>query len=161
MPLHHEIGLTFLKNIGPSLAKVLMSYFGDAESIFKAPNVKLLKVPGIGEKTVAQLNFTEALKKAEEELKFIEKHGIDVVFYTDSNYPKRLKNCGDSPILLYTKGNADLNSQHIISIVGTRNATEYGKHLCKQLIEELQQYNVLVVSGLALGIDVAAHKESL
>ena len=161
MPLHHEIGLTFLKNIGPSLAKVLMSYFGDAESIFKAPNAKLLKVPGIGEKTVAQLNFTEALKKAEEELKFIEKHGVDVVFYTDSNYPKRLKNCGDSPILLYTKGNADLNSQHIISIVGTRNATEYGKHLCKQLIEELQQYNVLVVSGLALGIDVAAHKESL
>jgi DNA processing protein len=161
MPLHHEIGLTFLKNIGPSLAKVLMSYFGDAESIFKASNAKLLKVPGIGEKTVAQLNFAEALKKAEEELKFIDKHGIDIVFYTDRAYPKRLKNCGDSPILLYTKGNADLNSQHIISIVGTRNATEYGKQLCKQLIEELQQYNVLIVSGLALGIDVAAHKESL
>jgi DNA processing protein len=161
MPLHHEIGLTFLKNIGPSLAKVLMSYFGDAESIFKASNAKLLKVPGIGEKTVAQLNFDEALKKAEEELKFIDKHGIDIVFYTDRAYPKRLKNCGDSPILLYTKGNADLNSHYIISIVGTRNATEYGKQLCKQLIEELQQYNVLIVSGLALGIDVAAHKESL
>jgi DNA processing protein len=161
MPLHHQIGLTFLKNIGPSLAKVLMSYFGDAESIFKASNAKLLKVPGIGEKTIAQLNFSEALRKAEEELKFIDKNGIDVVFYTDSAYPKRLKNCGDSPVLLYTKGNADLNSQHIISIVGTRNATEYGRQLCKQLIEELQQYNVLIVSGLALGIDVAAHKESL
>ncbi|TWJ04737.1 DNA processing protein [Mucilaginibacter frigoritolerans] len=161
MPLHHQIGLTFLKNIGPTLAKVLVSYFGDAENVFKASNAKLLKVPGIGEKTIAQLNFGEALTKAEAEMKFIDKHGIDVIFYTDSAYPKRLKNCNDSPVLLYTKGNSDLNAQHIISIVGTRNATEYGKQLCKQLIEELQQYNVLVVSGLALGIDVAAHKESL
>jgi len=161
MPLHHQIGLTFLKNIGPTLAKMLVSYFGDAESVFKASNAKLLKVPGIGEKTIAQLNFSEALTKAEAELKFIDKNGIDVIFYSDNNYPKRLRNCNDSPVLLYTKGNADLNSQHIISIVGTRNATEYGKQLCKQLIEELQQYNVLIVSGLALGIDVAAHKESL
>jgi len=118
-------------------------------------------VPGIGAKTVAQLNFSEALALAEKELKFIEKNGINVLFFTDSLYPKRLKNCSDSPVLLYTKGNANLNSQHIINIVGTRNATEYGKQLCRQLVEELQQYKVLIVSGLALGIDVAAHKESL
>jgi DNA processing protein len=159
MSLLHQVGLTFIKNIGPTLAKSLVCYFGDAESVFKASHGKLLKVPGIGEKIISQLNFQEALTKAEEELKFIEKHSIDVVFYTDNNYPKRLKNCNDSPVLLYTKGNADLNSQHIISIVGTRNATEYGKQLCKQLVEELQQYNVLIVSGLALGIDVTAHKE--
>jgi DNA processing protein len=61
--------------------------------------------------------------------------------------------------LLFAKGNADLNAQHVVNIVGTRNATEYGKQLCRQLVEELQQYNVLIVSGLALGIDVAAHKE--
>ncbi len=137
----------------------MVSYFGDAESVFKASHSKLLKVPGIGEKTISHLNFHEALTKAEDELKFIEKNSVDVIFYTDSTYPKRLKNCNDSPVLLYTKGNANLNSQHIISIVGTRNATEYGKNLCRQLVEELQQYNVLVVSGLALGIDVTAHKE--
>jgi DNA processing protein len=159
MSLLHQVGLTFVKNIGPTLAKSLVSYFGDAESVFKAPHGKLLKVPGIGEKIISQLNFQEALTKAEEELKFIEKNNVDVIFYTDSTYPKRLKNCNDSPVLLYTKGNANLNAQHIISIVGTRNATEYGKQLCRQLVEELQQYNVLVVSGLALGIDVTAHKE--
>jgi DNA processing protein len=157
----HQVALTFVKNIGPTLAKSLVSYFGDAESIFKASTGKLLRVPGIGEKTISQLNFHEALTRAEEELRFIEKNKIDVIFYTSTNYPKRLKNCNDSPVLLYAKGNANLNTQHVISIVGTRNATEYGKQLCRQLIEELKQYNVLIVSGLALGIDVAAHKESI
>lgn len=84
-----------------------------------------------------------------------------MLFYTDELYPKRLKSCEDAPILIYSKGNADFNVPKVISIVGTRNATEYGKQLCYQLIEELQQYNVLVISGLALGIDVAAHRECL
>ena len=141
------------------LAKSLVSYFGGAEEVFNAPRSKWMKVPGIGEKTVENMDMSAALSRAEEELKFIEKNNVEVVFYTDSKYPKRLKNCNDSPVLLYAKGNANLNSQHIISIVGTRNATDYGKQLCKQLIEELQPYNVLIVSGLALGIDVAAHKE--
>jgi len=159
MSLLHQVALTFVKNIGPTLAKSLVSYFGSAEEIFNAPKAKWMKVPGIGEKTMQQMDMGEALAKAEHELKFIEKNGIDALFYTDSRYPKRLKNCHDSPVLLYAKGNANLNSQHIISIVGTRNATEYGKQLCRQLVEELQPYNVLIVSGLALGIDVAIHKE--
>jgi DNA processing protein len=161
MSLLHRVALTFVKNIGPTLAKSLVAHFGDAEKVFNASAVKLLKVPGIGEKTVGQLDFDVALKKAENELKFIEKNEVEVIFYTDPKYPKRLKNCNDSPVLLYAKGNADLNTQHIVSIVGTRNATEYGKQLCRQMIEELQQHNVLVVSGLALGIDVAVHKECL
>ena len=159
MSLLHQVGLTFIKNIGPSLAKSLVSYFGGAEEVFNVPKAKWIKVPGIGEKTIGDVDLATALTKAEAELKFAEKHGIDILFYTDSRYPKRLKNCHDSPILLYSKGNANLNSQRIISVVGTRNATDYGKQLCKQLVDELQQYNALVVSGLALGIDVAAHKE--
>lgn len=157
----HQVALTYVKSVGPTLAKMLVSYFGDAESVFKASPGKLLRVPGIGEKIISQLNFKEALEKADEELKFIEKNDIEIIFYTDSTYPKRLKNCGDSPVLLFSKGNANLNAQHVISIVGTRNATEYGRHLCRQLVEELQQYNVLIVSGLALGIDVTAHKEAV
>ncbi len=157
----HQIALTFLNNIGPASAKALMSYFGNAENIFTVSPKKMLKVPGIGEKTVASLNFDEALKKAEIELRFVEKQGIDVIFYTDTRYPKRLKNCVDSPVLLYSKGNADLNNARVVSIVGTRNITEYGRDLCKQLVEDLRQYDVLVVSGLALGVDVAAHKECL
>ncbi|MCC8410023.1 DNA-processing protein DprA [Mucilaginibacter sp. UR6-1] len=161
MSLLHQIALTNLKNIGATLSKTIVAYFGDAEKVFAGNEKRLMKVPGIGEKTVASLNFAEALRKAEAELKFVEKHHIDVLLYTDPRYPKRLKNCNDAPLLLYSRGNTDLNKQHVISIVGTRNATDYGKLLCKQLIEELQQYNVLIVSGLALGIDVAAHKECL
>lgn len=157
----HQLGLTFIRNIGPTLAKSLVSYFGGAEGVFNAPKAKWLKVPGIGEKTFNQMDLETALSKAANELKFIEKNNIDVIFYTDGKYPKRLKNCNDSPILLYAKGNADLNAHHIISVVGTRNATEYGKELCRQLVEELQPYNVLVVSGLALGIDVSVHKECI
>lgn len=157
----HQIALTFLNNIGPASAKALMSYFGDAQSIFTVPPKKLLKVQGIGEKTVASLNFDEALKKAEAEMRFIEKQGIEVIFYTDAKYPKRLKSCVDSPVLLYSKGNTDLNNGRVVSIVGTRNITEYGRDLCRQLVEDLRQYDVLIISGLALGVDVAAHKECL
>jgi DNA processing protein len=161
MSLHHRIALSFVKNLGPVSAKSLIAYLGSEEAIFKTSVAKMVKIPGIGDKRVALWDFDDALKKAEKELLYIEKHGIEVIFYTDSRYPKRLKNCGDSPVLLYAKGKMELNPPHIISIVGTRNATDYGRQLCKQLIEELQQYNVLIVSGLALGIDVAAHKECL
>jgi DNA processing protein len=161
MSLHHRIALSFVKNLGPVSAKSLIAYLGSEEAIFKTSVAKMVKIPGIGDKRVALWDFNDALKKAEKELLFIEKHGIEVIFYTDSRYPKRLKNCGDSPVLLYARGKMELNPPHMISIVGTRNATDYGRQLCKQLIEELQQYNVLIVSGLALGIDVAAHKECL
>lgn len=161
MSVQHQIALTFVKNIGHALGKVLVSYLGSAEAVFTAPKHKLLAVPGIAEKTVNSFNFNEALQKAAEELKFVEKNGIDIIFYTDSRYPKRLKNCYDSPILLYSKGTADLNARKIISVVGTRNATDYGRQLCEQLIEELQQYDVLIISGLAHGIDVIAHRECL
>src|ERR1700744_1115330 len=161
MSLLHQIGLSFIKNIGPVLAKSLITHFGDAEQVFKAPKARFLHISGFGERRANDLNLSSALSRAEEELRFIEKNNIDVIFYTDKTYPKRLKNCADGPILLYTKGNFDLNPRYVISIVGTRNATEYGKQLCRQLVEELQQYNTLIVSGLAAGIDVCAHKESL
>lgn len=161
MSLLHQVALTFIKNIGPAYSRALLSYFGDAETVFNTPRAKLIKVPGIGQKRIAELDFDACLRRAEQELKFIENTGVNVLYFTDAAYPKRLRSCDDAPILLYSKGNADLNMPKAISIVGTRNATDYGKQLCHQLIEELQQYNVLIVSGLALGIDTAAHRESL
>jgi DNA processing protein len=161
MSLLHQVALSFIKNIGPVLAKSLIIHFGDAEQVFKTPKAKLLKVPGFGEKRVGEMDLTSALHRGEEELRFMEKNDVNVIFYTDKTYPKRLKNCADGPILLYAKGNADLNPRHVVSIVGTRNATDYGKQLCRQLVEELQQHQVLIVSGLAFGIDVTAHKESI
>lgn len=161
MSILHQVALTYLKNIGPASARAMVAYFGSADRVFTVSKEKLIGVSGIGLKTIEHLNFDEALRKADEELKFIEKNSIDVIFYTDPRYPKRLKSCNDAPVLLYSKGNADLNARRVISIVGTRNATDYGRHLCQQLVEELQPYNVLIVSGLAFGIDVCAHKECL
>ncbi|MFA6085999.1 DNA-processing protein DprA [Mucilaginibacter sp.] len=161
MSILHQLALTFIKNIGPSTARLLLAHIGDAETIFKTNKAKFIKVPGIGEKTIGQLDFDEGIRKAEAELKNIEKNNIDVIFYTDARFPRRLKNCHDAPILLHSKGNANFNMHRVVSIVGTRNATDYGRQLCKQLVEELKEYNTLIVSGLALGIDVAAHKESI
>jgi DNA processing protein len=161
MSLHHRLGLTFIKNIGPAITKSMLAHFGDEEQIFKASKSKLMQVPGIGEKRYIDIDFKSALQRAEEELNYMGKNSVKPIFYSDPEYPKRLKNCIDGPILLYSKGNFNLNPPHVISIVGTRRATEYGKQLCRELVEELQQYNVLIVSGLALGIDTCAHKESM
>jgi DNA processing protein len=161
MSLLHQVALTFVKEIGHVRAKTLLAHLGGAEEVFKIGAAKVKRIPGIGEKLIGRLDFDVALKRAEEELKFVDKNGIDVIFYTDARYPRRLKNCIDSPVLLYSKGNANLNTYRSVSIVGTRNATDYGRHLCKQLVEELAEYNALVISGLAHGIDVAAHKECL
>lgn len=161
MSMLHKIALTFIKSIGPVTAKNLLAYCGSAENVFSANKKQLLQIPGIGEKTIEAIRNSDALLRARQELDFIEKHGIEVLFFSDEKYPKRLKNCIDSPILLYAKGTVDFNQQRIISIVGTRNATSYGKNLCKELCEVLAPYNVLIVSGLAYGIDITAHKECL
>lgn len=161
MSLTHQIALSLIKGVGPMLAKNLLFHFGNAEAVFAASKQEMKRVEGIGEKTAEAILATDALQKASTQLEFIRKHQIEVLFYQDENYPKRLKNCYDAPLLLYYKGTANLNHQRMVSVVGTRNATAYGKRLCKQLIEALLPYDVVVVSGLALGIDAAAHKESL
>lgn len=161
MSLLHQVALTFVKEIGHVRAKTLLAHLGDAEQIFKLGETKVKRIPGIGDNLIGRLDFDTALKRAEAELKFIDSNGIDVIFYTDARYPRRLKNCADSPVLLYSKGNANLNTYRCVSIVGTRNATDYGRQLCKQLVEELADYNALIISGLAHGIDVAAHKDCI
>jgi DNA processing protein len=100
-------------------------------------------------------------KKAEEEVLFLEKYHIRPLFLNDKAYPNRLRYCNDAPVLLYYKGSANLNTSKIISVVGTRYASEYGKQLTEQFIKELQAASVTVVSGLAVGIDALAHKTAL
>ncbi len=161
MSLIHNIALTFIPEVGHVTAKNLLGHFGSSEAIFKAKSNELVAVPGIGPQTARHILNNNALQEAEKQLKFIEQHAVQALFYTDEAYPHRLRNCFDAPVLLYYRGNADLNHSRIISVVGTRKATEYGRQLCKQLCETLAAYDVLIVSGLAYGIDIAAHKESV
>lgn len=159
--LLYRVALTLIPNIGPALAKVLLAYCGSAEAVFKAPKAKLLKVPGIGEDRAQFIVQSKVLHEAEHEVKFMEKYAITPLFFTDKEYPSRLKECADSPLLLYYKGNADLNTEKVLGIVGTRRATDYGKEMVKKITSSLAAQNILIVSGLAYGIDIAAHQAAL
>jgi len=147
--------------VGDVNGKKLISYCGSPEAVFREKKKALMKIPGIGEATVSSILSQKVLERAEKEIAFIEKYKIKSLYYTDKEYPSRLKHCDDSPILLYYKGNADLNAERIVGIVGTRRATDYGKESCEKIIEGLAELDVLIVSGLAYGIDTCSHKSAL
>jgi DNA processing protein len=161
MSLLDQIALTLIPGVGSVNSRLLLKHFGTAEEIFTARKPSLLAIPGIGEKTAQSILQKTFFARAEKELAFVERYKIKTFFYDSDDYPKRLKNCYDAPILLYYKGNADLNNGRIVSIVGTRNATAYGKELTESLVDELKKHDVLVISGLAYGIDAMAHKACL
>lgn len=160
--LQHQIALTLLPQVGAVTAKTLVSYCGSAEGVFRASRRELLKIPGIGPNAIAHIHTAEAMLQAEREIHFLETQRIDALFYTDPKYPARLLQCYDAPALIYFKGHDIdiLNAERIISIVGTRQPTEHGKAICDTLVEGLLPFNVLVVSGLAYGIDITAHQKS-
>lgn len=159
--LLYQIALTLVPNIGDVHAKALVSHYGDARSIFKAKKKDLDALEGIGTVRAKSIRDFTDFSSCEEEIKFLEKYKITPLFINDERYPKRLLNCYDSPALLYYRGNADLNTSRIISVVGTRNNSDYGRSVCEKMIEDLRSENVLVVSGLAFGIDTIAHKATL
>jgi DNA processing protein len=163
--LLYNISLKQIQGIGDAIAKNLIAYCGSASAVFKANKNELLKIPQVGEH-VAQIilngrNNVEIFKRAEQEIKFIEEENITPLFFTDAAYPNKLKHCNDAPTLLFYKGNADLNKEKIIAVIGTREATDYGKQQTEKLMADLSAENILVVSGLAYGIDVYAHKAAL
>ncbi len=158
--LLYQIALTLVPNIGTVQAKILLQHC-EAEEIFHAKKSFLEKIEGIGPIRAESIkNFTD-FSKAEEEINFIEKYKIKPLFLTDKNYPARLLNCYDSPSLLYYKGTADLNATKIVSIIGTRSYTDYGKQVTDKIVKELSVQNILVISGLAFGIDAIAHKAAI
>ena len=160
--LQYQIGLTMLDGIGDVLAKNLIAYCGSAKGVFQTNKTHLEKIPGIGVNLANSISKSKfVLDRAEQEVRFIEDNNITPLFFTDSNYPNRLKNCYDSPVLLYYKGNANLNAERIVSIVGTRTPSEYGKLTTEKFVRDLSSMDCLVVSGLAYGIDVTAHKASV
>ena len=161
--LAHKIAISLIPGIGSVTARNLIAYVGSVEGVFLEKEKNLMKIPGIGEVNAQRVVRQNVLDVAKREVDFILKNRIQTFFYLDENYPTRLKNCSDAPIILYYKGNANLNERRIISVVGTRNATNYGKDICDELIRSFSEksYRVLVVSGLAYGIDVHAHKACL
>ncbi len=156
-----QLALNFTPGIGPMLVKQLISYCGSAANVFKTPKNKLLKIPGVGLQTAEAILTSKTFERAEQELKNCEKHNATILLHTDASFPKRLKQINDAPSILYAKGNADFNLQKVVAIVGTRNASAYGKEMTEQIVEGLKSHNALIVSGLAYGIDIQAHKTAL
>ncbi|WBA43153.1 DNA-processing protein DprA [Hymenobacter canadensis] len=162
--LLHEVALTLFPNIGPQLTRQLMSYGGSARNVLHLPPGKLLKIPGVGPATAAILTGAErgnALRQAEASLRRAEKDGVQLLFYTSKQFPARLKQIPDAPALLYYQGTADLNQPKTLAIVGTRQATDYGREQTERLIKGVASHKPLIVSGLAYGIDIAAHRAAL
>jgi DNA processing protein len=159
----YAIALTKLPGVGSQLTRHLVSYCGSAKQALEAPAVKLLKIPGVGNKLVQNIADykSSALKEAEDILKRAEREDVKVLFYTSPHFPGRLKSISDAPTLLYFRGNADLNHKRIISIVGTRQITSYGTSVTERIVEDLKPYNAIIVSGLAYGVDIVAHRAAL
>ncbi len=161
--LIHRIALSMLKGIGPVNARNLVAYCGGVEPIFTDKKLKntLEKVPGIGPKLIASITDKKVIPAAEKEIEYIRKHKLRALFYLDADYPRRLKQAEDAPVILFVNGNVEFDTAHMVSIVGTRTPTEQGKRLCVELVEGLKECKATIVSGLAYGIDIVAHRTAL
>lgn len=157
----YEIALTLVPGIGYVNGKKLVAYCGGAEAVFCEKKEALMQISGMTENIMQGIESKEVMLRAEQEMKFIEKNGIKPLFYLDQEYPKRLQHCHDSPLMLYYKGNADLNAEKVVGVVGTRNITDYGHYMTEKIVEDLSANNVLIVSGLAYGVDAASHMAAL
>lgn len=159
--LQYFLALQHVPNLGDATAKKLIRYAGSAEAVFKEKKGNLLRIDGIGKSKIEGLYDPVHLREAEKELLFIQGHGINCYSYQDDDYPEKLKHCFDGPILLFQRGNMKLRNRKIISIVGTRNATNHGISFCEDFIEQLAPLNPVIVSGFAYGIDITAQRAAL
>lgn len=159
----YSIALTMVPGIGHIGAKHLIDGMNNAVDVFRLRKEIPERIPEVSQRVVDALDCPQAVIRAEQEYEFIRKNRISCLTFHDEAYPSRLRECEDAPIVLFFKGNTDLNSLHILNMVGTRNATDYGTRICASFLRDLKTLcpDVLVVSGLAYGIDIHAHREAL
>ena len=161
--LKHKIALGLIPRIGDINARKLVSHFGTVDAIYSEPYRNLVKIPGIGPEIAGYICDRTYLDTAEKEAEYVTKNNIRTCFYLDNDYPFRLRQCEDSPVVFFFSGNCDLTGPKILSVVGTRSATSRGREICEKIIGglALSHPDLIIVSGLAYGIDIAAHKAAL
>ena len=161
--LLYKIAISLVPGIGCVTAKSLIAYCGSAMQVFMEREKILRTIPGVGTVLAKNILQSKVLTRAEREVEFISKNRVTAHFYLDDSYPLRLKSCPDAPILLFSKGNPNMNCTKVVSIVGTRNATAYGRDLVDKFIASIAErgYDIQIVSGLAYGIDIQAHRAAL
>jgi len=156
--IFYRLALGQVENVGIKTAKKLINHFGSAQEVFRLSTRELMQVQGMAHLRAIGISGFSDWKRVEDEFEFALKNGIEVISYTETRYPNRLKHCEDGPLVIFVKGEANLSAHRMLSIVGTRKVTEYGKHMTRKLVESLVPYGITVVSGLAYGVDGEAHK---
>lgn len=161
--LLHRIAFGLLRGINRTLAESILQCVGSETNFFTHSRQQLIASIGHDSRLFANDYRQNLLKKAEQELAFIEQHRVTPLYYNDCDFPSRLADCEDAPIMLYATGNSNLNEAHVVSIVGTRHATPYGIGFTERLVEDMAEKidGLVIVSGLAYGIDIAAHRTAL
>lgn len=159
--LLHTLALQLVPGIGSLLGRKLIERLGSAEAVFQTSSSRLATTPGIGPALAQALANNRQLGAAETELNKAEKHGLRMLHFKDADFPARLRQCADHPLVLFGKGKLPLNMNRVVAVVGTRSATAYGKQLTEELVRGLVPYNVQILSGLAYGIDICAHRAAL
>jgi DNA processing protein len=156
--LFYVLALLQVEGVGDIMAKKLINHCGSAQAVFETKSSKLLTIDGVGAVAVHHLKNKTVFEKADQELQFIKSNAIKAAYFQDQNYPDRLKQCIDGPVLLFSSGNINLKNKKIISIVGTRQITSYGMEFCRKLIEDLAPLDPVIISGFAYGVDIFAHQ---
>jgi len=159
--LLQHLSLTMIPQVGDIQIGILLKHFGSAASVLSASAKALEEVPGIGTVRAASIRNCHVQQRVEAEWRFIQKNHIKVLVKGNQGYPSKLEHCMDAPHVLFYKGSSGLLNKRVVSVVGTRSPSQYGKDRVVELMAVLGQYNVMVVSGLAYGIDTVAHKEAL
>lgn len=159
--LFYRIALTFVAETGPVTARRIIDHFGSAEAVFKASLKELKSISGLGEIRTKAFRDETIFPRVEEELNYIQKHNVSVLWLWDKDYPEKLKSCTDAPVLLYYTGSADLKAEKTVAVVGTRKYSDYGQRATEQLVAELKETGATIISGLAHGIDTIAHKAAV
>ncbi|MBS3914072.1 MAG: DNA-processing protein DprA [Bacteroidetes bacterium] len=159
--LYYQIALSLVPGVGPVMAKSLIGYCGGAEAVFTEKKSRLAKIPYVGKTSVDSITAFHDFEMVDQEIQFIERSGIRAIPFGSNDYPLRLRQEMDSPLVLYSKGNTNLNHHRIVGIVGTRKNTFQGAEITRKIVEGLKKYDVIIASGLAYGIDICAHKACL
>ena len=161
--LIHRLALSMMKGVGPVTARELVAYCGGVDELYTDPIIdrKMLAIPRVGPELLRAIKDHSVLEKAKRELEYVQKNDIRLLFYLDKEFPRRLSHCSDAPIMLHVLGNANVNPERCVAIVGTRKSSDYGKKVCRDLIEGLSVTGATVISGLAYGIDIMAHRAAL
>lgn len=160
----YRMAFAAIRGMGVELAQRLLDVIPSEREFFAMSDSELKSLTGSHSKVWERASRDDMLRKAERELDFVNSKKVNVVYFTDADYPQRLLNASDAPILLYTIGSCNLNSKHMVSIVGTRRSTHYGSAFCDTMIRDLSRLlegELLITSGLAYGTDINAHRAAL